>query len=757
MMPTENFRSKTSDLPNVSLADESVGFELQNELDSDTSMLYEAWVVLSRRRYWALGILALCIVGSFFLAKFQAPWFDSTSAIRILESDSGDIRFGDSPASQLLGGNSETKIQTEMSVLKSKTLALRVADVLDLYRNPTFSRIGSKEGYPSRANNASVFRILQAMSKSVRVSAIPHTDNILIAVRTHSPDLSQKIANTLVDEYVDRGYQVRFKSQEGISNWLAKQLDDLRHQTETAQSRALEYGKKLDLLNTSLAAAPSTANGAGSGPAPESLATQRLLGLQQALTSAETERLVKEAQYQVLQNADISAVPLQSDPVLTTLLTARANAANLLQQYSQKYGPNYSHIKELNAQIDELNTQIDAELANTKKHALAELTAARDAEQSLQKAVDSNKGTMQQHQTDLIQYTIAQRDFESSYALYQGLLQKLKEAGVLAGLKANDVEIIDRALLPIAKSAPKLSLYLPVGLAVGLVAGILLAFLIDSLDTSILDVDVLEQTTGVPTIGTIPKAKAGQSVTFNTSLAESEMDTATRRMMESYWALRTSLLLSHAGAPPRTIAITSAIPSEGKTTTAINLALTLAQGEDRVLLIECDLRRPTFGMRMRVGGAGLTQYLAGIKPLSECIRTMPDQSYLDVIPAGLTPPNPAQLLGSRQFRNLLADMRAKYKFIILDSPPIASVSDVQIIAAEMDGVLLVVRSASTSRHIVQRSCRMLRQTGARLLGTVLNGIDFRSDKYGYYGYSNYYSSRETSHSEMEEEHHEVTK
>jgi capsular exopolysaccharide synthesis family protein len=363
---------------------------------------------------------------------------------------------------------------------------------------------------------------------------------------------------------------------------------------------------------------------------------------------------------------------------------------------------------------------------------------------------------MQQHQTDLIQYTIAQRDFESSYALYQGLLQKLKEAGVLAGLHANDVEIIDRALVPIVKSAPKVQLYLMLGLAVGVVAGILLAFLVDSLDTSILDIDVLEQTTGVPTIGTIPKARAGQSVTFNGGVQETELDNATRRMMESYWALRTSLLLSHAGAPPRTLAITSAIPSEGKTTTAINLALTLAQGEDRVLLIECDLRRPTFGLRMGIGGAGLTQYLAGIKPLSECVRTLPGQAFLDVIPAGVTPPNPAQLLGSRQFRNLLAEMRSEYKFIILDSPPIASVSDVQIIAAEMDGVLLVVRSGSTSRHIVQRSCRMLRQTGARLLGCVLNGIDFRSDKYGYYGYSNYYSTRETRTVE-EEEHHDVSK
>jgi capsular exopolysaccharide synthesis family protein len=156
---------------------------------------------------------------------------------------------------------------------------------------------------------------------------------------------------------------------------------------------------------------------------------------------------------------------------------------------------------------------------------------------------------------------------------------------------------------------------------------------------------------------------------------------------------------------------------------------------------------------MRVGGAGLTQYLAGIKPLAECVRTLPEQNFLDVIPAGVTPPNPAQLLGSRQFRNLLLEMRQKYKFIILDSPPIASVSDVQIIAAEVDGVLLVVRAGSTSRHIVQRSCRMLRQTGARLLGSVLNGIDFRSDKYGYYGYSNYYA-RDSRGAEVAEDDHE---
>src|SRR5258708_13759590 len=265
-MTTENFKPLPPDPAYTPRTDDSVGFELQNELDSDTSMLYEAWVVIRRRRYWVLILLAVSVVALFIFAKFQAPEFDSASAIRILESNSADIQFGDSPASQLLGGNSETKIQTEMSVLKSKTLALRVADTLDLYHNETFSRIGNKEGPPSRSNPTSVYRILRTMTNALRVSAIPHTDNILIAVRTHSPKLSEKIANTLVDQYVDREYQVRFKSQEGISDWLAKQLDDLRQQTETAQSRALEYGKKLDLLNTTLVAPNTVGRGGSAAP-----------------------------------------------------------------------------------------------------------------------------------------------------------------------------------------------------------------------------------------------------------------------------------------------------------------------------------------------------------------------------------------------------------------------------------------------------------------------------------------------------------
>jgi polysaccharide biosynthesis transport protein len=749
-MTTEDFSSVPPVSERSPSLEERPGSQLQSELDSDFSMLYDSWVILRRRRYWALITLGMSIAAAIILAKVQAPEFDSTSTIRILESNGTEIQLGDTPATQLLGGNQETKLQTEMSVLTSRSLEQHVADVLDLYSNTTFSKPEKTEGVPGPTNPKSVYRIIKKMDKAISVEVIPHTEVISIRVRTHSPELSERIANTLVDQYVERGYQLRFKSQEGISDWLAKQLDDLRKQTETAQSRALEYGKKLDLLNTAIVT-PTTNNGnGGRQEAPESLSIQRLLGLQQALTTAESDKLIKEAQYHVLQGSDLTAIPEGMSPVLTGLLTARANALAQVQQLSLKFGPNYSHLKELKAQIDQLNQQIDSELVNAQKRALAELRAANDAMDAIQNAVDREKRTMQQKDGDLIQYTIAQRDFESSYALYQGLLQKLKEAGVLAGLRANDVEIVDRALAPIIKSAPRTSLYLLVGVGGGAVLGILFALLLDSLDTSILDINVMEQATGVPSVGMIPKMRSGP-ITLQSMKQSEDHDSATRQQIESYWTLRTSLLLSHAGEPPRTIAITSAIPDEGKSTTAINLAVILAQGSDRVLLVECDLRRPSFGRRLGIVGAGLSQCLAGIKSPSECIHSLDAQKNLDVMPAGVKPPNPAELLGSSQFKDLLAQLRSKYRFVVIDAPPVASVSDIQIIALHVDGVLFVVRSGSTSRHIVHRSCRMLRQTGARLLGAVLNGIDYRSDTYGYYGYYKYYTTKLGDSEQKEDE------
>lgn len=733
-------------------SDDNPGSQLQSDFNAESSMLYDAWVMLRRRRYWVLVTFLAGIIASMVVAKISPPRFDAVSTIRIVEGGDNGIQFQDSPASSILGEDPEIKLQTEIAVLTSHTVAMRVANTLDLYHNKTFSQPGKAEGIPSASNPQTVHRVLVAMSSVLKVEEIPHTEAISITVRTKSPQLSERIANTLVDEYVARGYQVRYESQHGISDWLAKQLDDLRQQTEDAQSRALEYGKKLNLLDTAVATPPSAGSSSAGGGA-QSLDTQRLLGMQQSLVAAESDMLVKEAQYNVLQNSSINSINPQSDPVLSALLTARDSAMTQYKEYSSKYGPNYPAIKQVTARIAQLDQQINSELANARTRALTDMTVARNSVKSLKSAVDQEKQGMEQRDDDVVRYTIAERDFESSYALYQGLLQKLKEAGVLAGLKGNDVEVIDRALVPLTKAAPRTSNYLLAGSGMGLLLGCLFAVLVDALDKSILDADLLEQTIGAPTIGMIPRVRGAQSDTLQTTRKLEDLDSAARQQIEAYRTLRTSLLLSHPGQPPRAIVVTSAIPEEGKSTTAINLAMILAQGGSKVLLMECDLRRPSIGLKLAMPAAqGLSQILAGMKQPSECIHTFGDQSGVDILVAGAQPPNPAELLGSPQFTALLQQMRSAYDFVILDSPPTVSVSDVQIIAAQSDGVLFVVRSGSTSRHLAQQGCRMLRRTGAHLLGGVLNAIDYRSDTYGYYGYYDYYTSGKSGSGSKEKRH-----
>lgn len=727
---------------------------LQSDFNAESSMLYDAWTMLRRRRYWVLASFLVGTIAAVSLAKLSAPQFDAVSTIRIVENGDNGIQFSDSPASSILGEDPEIRLQTEIAVLTSHSVAMRVANALNLYTNRTFSQPGKDEGVPSANNPRTVHRVLVALRSALHVEELPHTEAIIITVRTTSPQLSERIANTLVDEYVARGYQVRYESQHGISDWLARQLEDLRQQTEDAQSRALEYGKKLNLLDSSVAAPSSSSTGGAGTEGMQSLDTQRLLGLQQSLVAAQSDMLVKEAQYNVLQNADINSINPQQDPVLAALLTARDGAMAEYKEYGAKYGPNYPAMAQVTARIAQLDQQIKKELSNARSRAQSDVNVAQESVKSLSAAVDQEKQSMEHRDDDVVRYTIAERDFESSYTLYQGLLQKLKEAGVLAGLKGNDVEVIDRALVPLTKSAPKTSNYLLAGSGMGLLLGCLLAVLVDSLDKSILDADLLEQTIGAPTIGMIPRMRGAQAGMIQTVQRPEGLDAAAKQQMEAYRTLRTSLLLSNPGHPPRAIVVTSAIPEEGKSTTAVNLALILAQGGYKVLLMECDLRRPSIALKLSMPSAnGVSQILAGMKQPSDCIRSFSEQSGLDILVAGAQPPNPAELLGSRQFTDLLDQLRSAYDFIILDSPPTVSVSDVQIVAAQADGVLFVVRSGSTSRHLAQRGCRMLRRTGAHLLGGVLNAIDYRSDTYGYYGYYDYYTSGKSA-SASKEKHHE---
>jgi capsular exopolysaccharide synthesis family protein len=352
-----------------------------------------------------------------------------------------------------------------------------------------------------------------------------------------------------------------------------------------------------------------------------------------------------------------------------------------------------------------------------------------------------------------IEYSLLKRDFETNRTLYEGLLQKLKEAGVTAGLRSNNIREVDIARTPAAPSEPNIPRNLGFGFVLGLTSGIGLAFLLEGIDNTVRTPEQAQAISQLPSLGMIPlgpkstaEANSKQGLSVAASKEAIELITQSRplsQMAESYRALRTSLLLTSVGAPPKTILITSALPREGKSTTSINTAIVLAQKGTRVLLIDADLRRPSIHKTLSMGPRiGLSNVLTGGATLQQATVRSSLLPNLYILPAGTPPPNPSELLASAPMFDLLAEVREQYDHIVLDTPPTLSVTDAVVLSTRADAVVLVIRSAQTTKPALRRARDILAQVGARVSGVLLNAVNLDSpDYYYYYEYQGKYGHR----------------
>jgi capsular exopolysaccharide synthesis family protein len=353
---------------------------------------------------------------------------------------------------------------------------------------------------------------------------------------------------------------------------------------------------------------------------------------------------------------------------------------------------------------------------------------------------------------DMVEFTIRQREFDSNRELYQGLLQRLRAAGIEAGLESSEIEIVDLAYRPASPTMPSASSTIVTRLVFFLLGGIALAFTLENLDTGMRSIYEIETLIELPSLAIIPKAKR-----YVEADDTQEATTAQRNIFvlsapkshfaESFRSLLTSLLLSTAGHPPKVILVTSATPSEGKTTVSTNLSSVMAQRDSKVLLIDCDLRRPTVHHRFGLTGkTGLSTILTGAARLQDVVQQVPDLPNLHILTSGPVPPFPTEMLGSQAFVQLLEEAKKNYTHVIIDSPPILSVTDGVILARMCDAVALVIRHGKTSKHIIRRARDLLIRAGAPITGIVQNAVDLNSPEYyGYYGYYNYgYYSNDSS-------------
>jgi polysaccharide biosynthesis transport protein len=428
-----------------------------------------------------------------------------------------------------------------------------------------------------------------------------------------------------------------------------------------------------------------------------------------------------------------------------------------------QYGPNFPRVQRLQAQVKEFDQLIETEKKNVMNRTENDYRAARQRELLLTEALDKQKAETNQQAERLVQYNILKREAEANKQLYEGLLTKLKEAGISAGLRSSNIRVVDPAMIPSSPARPAKTRNIALSFLVGLVGGIGLALMREYLDNTIKTPDDIELITKLPSLAVVPafeganrKSRAMRllrGAPVNGNQAQIELFShylPKSQISEAFRALRTALLLSQAEHPPQVILVTSALPREGKTTAAANLAVTLAQLGDRTVLVDGDLRKPGVSRVLSLTDekyAGLSSYLAGVSNLDLVTIHHPAIENLSAIPTGPLPPNPADLLSSHRMKEAIAELRKRYKFIVIDTPPILAVTDAVILSVQADGVLLVVRSGKTSKEAFMRTRDLLASVKSRVLGVVLNAVDSSSPDYHYsYRYYPYSYGYGTDHS-----------
>ena len=709
--------------------------------------LYDHLLVL-RKHQWLILSFMLTVVSIVSIATFRMqPVWVAVTRIEIDRDNANILPFQGTEDYMM---DLENYIETQSKILTSETLALQTIRSGVLNGQPDFSSDPATSEALATGNLANLRPPpeLGAFLSSLSVKRVPNSRLMDVSFESTNPELAAQILNAHIKNYIEQNFQSRYEATTRASGWLTDQLNELKIRVEKSEDARIAYERQNQIWTLD---------------DKQNVTTQRLADLNRELTDAQTERMKKEALYAFAKAGDSDAVPqIRDNPAVQDLIRRRAD---LYAQYSDalnQYGPNYPKVQRLQAQIKELDAAADKEKKAVIARLESEFQEAKQREQLLSQALDQQKSEVNKMSERMVQYSILKRDAEANKALYDGLLTKLKEAGISAGLRSSNIRVVDPAMIPTSPARPAKAKNIVMAFLVGLVGGIGLALLREYMDNTVKSPDDIETLARLPSLAVVPafaltngngsrvKLLKGTSNGHEKRVELVAQHLPKSQMSEAFRALRTALLLSQAEQPPQIILVTSALPREGKTTAAANLAVTLAQLGDRTLLIDADLRKPGVGRVLNlVGGkyAGLSSYLAGVSGLDLVTVQHPAIPNLSAIPTGPLPPNPADLLSSHKFADAIAELRGKFKFIVIDSPPIMAATDAVILSVHADGVLLVVRSGETPKKAFMRTRDLLLSVKCRLLGVVLNAVDSKAPdyyySYRYYPYSEGYGPQET--------------
>src|ERR1700733_1187535 len=635
------------------------------------------FLLIGKKYIWLVLTCALLGTGAGYIENATSPnEYRSTANIEITQDTADQFRV-DTGGGYDSGYIDVTKLDTEIAILKSSTLAMKTIISLHLDRNKDFLPLGSNHIWDlSKIQDRHA--LIGMFEAGLGAERFGHTNILDLSFTARNPELAAVICNTLIDNYVQHNFSENYAATQEVSIWLQQQLGDLKNRLEKSQEHMLTVQKDIGLVGIDQT---------------QSIVLSRLVDISHDVTTAEAQRLVAQAKLLTLQSAPPEVLAtLSGDPVLLglkqRLTTLQADDANL----SAKYGAKNPRVLQNRAEIAEVEQSMKVEQVTVLTRAQQEVNAAKENQEALQRRLDQEKSSAYMGNSKAVEYSLARREYEANRALYDGLQQRLQEAGIIAGLHSSNIRRIDPADAPDFPSSPRKSVNLTLGLLCGLGIGLVLAFLVEALDTNIKTIYDIEERLGLPMLGVVPQgdSKLLSPETFVRD-ATSPLPGAWSRLAESYRALRTTILLSRAGTPPQVILISSAKPSEGKTSITTLEAIVFALNGARVLLIDSDLRRPSVHLRFRIANkVGLASVLTGKAVLGEAIVPVSSLPSLHILPAGPIAPMPAELLGSLQMQRLVEGLRANYDFILIDTPPVLTVTDAAVLVSVSDGVVLVL-------------------------------------------------------------------
>lgn len=666
-----------------------------------------AFRIVYNRKLMILAIVILGVIATAILTLRETPMYRAAATIEVQAKET-QILEGSSVGPTVVADSEY--MATQYSLLRSRSLAERVAESLNLTSNQRFSD-------PNADRETRLRQAIGGVMGSLMVTPAGRSRIVEITYESSHADDAAMIANAVVDQFIQGSLERKYDTTEYARNFLEERLVVAEAALEDAERRLVEYAMAEDIVDIGDAAGVGT------------LDVNSLVALNDELSIAQGERLRVEQRYLETTTGSTSQVFLESED----LKRLRAVKSTLRAEYQEMLGTfkaDYPDMVKLRARIDALDVEIEEERQAIVLASEGAFRAAVARENSLLARIDELKDDVQQERGRRIDYTILQREVDTTRSQHEALLQRLKEVSIADGVGSSQVSIVDRAIVPGAPFSPNLNSSLIRAFIMSLALGIAIAFILNYLDDSIRTPEDVKNKLGLNSLGVIPKVK-GRAASMTTAIENPRSP-----LSEAFFSARTAIALSTNAGAPRSIAVTSTRAGEGKSTAALALGLSFARGGQKVLVIDADMRKPSI-----VASAEQTTGLHGILTeehpwADQVVSSVVDQ--LDMLPCGAIPDSPAELLASVRFAYLLEDVMEDYDVVIVDSPPVLGFADAPIICSRCEAALVLIESGGVRKNAVTRTLERLLFANANIIGAVLTKFDAKKAGQGsseyYYAY-----------------------